>query len=197
MTVPTGAVQTFAMVGIREELSDVITNISPMDVPFYSMCRKGKTKSRSPEWLKDSLQAADPTNAVVEGDDAEPVVAGHFPEDPGHTVRQGRDLMAAHAAGHVEHEGDEQARLVDQLADVLPVTPRQEIEGPGSPFRRSRQALAFNVLAKQGNDVPKAIGHRIDGPFFVLFGHWKSDNGLVRHCVGSCGCSACEADCKR
>jgi hypothetical protein len=69
MTVPTGAVQTFAMVGIREELSDVITNISPMDVPFYSMCRKGKTKSRSPEWLKDSLQAADPTNAVVEGDD--------------------------------------------------------------------------------------------------------------------------------
>lgn len=69
MTVPTGAVQTFAMVGIREELSDVITNISPMDVPFYSMCRKGKTKSRSPEWLKDSLQAADATNAVVEGDD--------------------------------------------------------------------------------------------------------------------------------
>lgn len=69
MAVPTGAVQTFAMVGIREELSDVITNISPMDVPFYSMCKKGKTKSRSPEWLKDSLQAADGTNAQVEGDD--------------------------------------------------------------------------------------------------------------------------------
>lgn len=69
MTVPTGAVQTFAMVGIREELSDVITRISPTDVPFYSMCRKGKTKSRSPEWLKDSLVAADGTNAVVEGDD--------------------------------------------------------------------------------------------------------------------------------
>lgn len=71
MALPTGAVQTFAMVGIREELSDVITNISPMDVPFYSMCRKGKTKSRSPEWLKDSLQAAAPTNKVVEGYDAD------------------------------------------------------------------------------------------------------------------------------
>jgi len=69
MTLPTGAVQTFAMVGIREELSDTITNISPMDVPFYSMCRKGKTKSRSPEWLKDSLAAADPDNSQVEGYD--------------------------------------------------------------------------------------------------------------------------------
>lgn len=69
MAVPSNTVQTFAMVGVREELSDVITNISPMEVPFYSMARKGKTKSRSPEWLKDSLAAADPTNAVVEGDD--------------------------------------------------------------------------------------------------------------------------------
>lgn len=76
MTVPTGAVQTFAMVGIREELSDVITNISPMDVPFYSMCRKGKTKSRSPEWLKDTLAAADPTNKAVEGDDAPDATSG-------------------------------------------------------------------------------------------------------------------------
>jgi hypothetical protein len=69
MAVPTGTVQTFAMVGIREELSDVITNISPMDVPFYSMCKKGKTKSRSPEWQQDSLADADGDNAVVEGYD--------------------------------------------------------------------------------------------------------------------------------
>ena len=69
MTVPTNAVQTFAQVGIREALSDVITNISPTETPFYSMCRKGTTKSRTPEWLKDSLRAPSPTNAAVEGDD--------------------------------------------------------------------------------------------------------------------------------
>jgi hypothetical protein len=33
------------------------------------MCRKGKTKSRSPEWLKDSLQAASSSNKQVEGYD--------------------------------------------------------------------------------------------------------------------------------
>ncbi len=71
MTVPTGAVQTFAMVGIREQLSDAISNISPTETPFFSMCRKGTTKSRTPEWLKDSLRDASATNINVEGDDAE------------------------------------------------------------------------------------------------------------------------------
>lgn len=70
MAVPTNAVQTFAMVGIREQLSDAISNISPTETPFYSMARKGTTKSRTPEWLKDSLRNPSPTNINVEGDDA-------------------------------------------------------------------------------------------------------------------------------
>lgn len=77
MAVPTNAVQTFAMVGIREQLSDVISNISPTETPFYSLCRKGTTKSRNPEWLKDSLRNASPTNAAVEGDDVTGDAVGH------------------------------------------------------------------------------------------------------------------------
>jgi hypothetical protein len=69
MAVPTGTVQTFAMVGIREDLSDVISNISPTETPMYSMARKGRTGSRSPEWQIDTLQAADPDNKTIEGDD--------------------------------------------------------------------------------------------------------------------------------
>lgn len=69
MTVPTGTTQTFAMVGIREDLSDIITNIAPTETPFYSMIKKGKCSNRSPEWQKDSLAAPSPTNAVIEGDD--------------------------------------------------------------------------------------------------------------------------------
>lgn len=70
MAVPSNTVQTFAMVGIREDLSDVITNISPTDTPFYSMVKKGKCDNRSPEWQKDTLANPAPTNANVEGDDA-------------------------------------------------------------------------------------------------------------------------------
>lgn len=79
MTIYTGTVQTFAMAGIREDLSDVISNISPMEVPFYSMARKGMAKNRSPEWLKDTLAVADPTNATIEGDD---ITAGNTMAQP-------------------------------------------------------------------------------------------------------------------
>lgn len=79
MTIYTGTVQTFAMVGIREDLSDVITNISPMEVPFFSMTRKGTAKNRSPEWLRDGLANPDPNNATIEGDD---ITAGDTMNQP-------------------------------------------------------------------------------------------------------------------
>ncbi len=69
MAIQTNTVQTFAMVGIREDLTDVITNIAPTDTPFYSMAKKGKADNRTPEWLRDTLANPDPTNATIEGDD--------------------------------------------------------------------------------------------------------------------------------
>jgi hypothetical protein len=69
MTVFTGTVQTFAMIGIREDLSDVIANIAPLDTPFYSMVKKGKAKNRTPEFIRDTLASANANNASIEGDD--------------------------------------------------------------------------------------------------------------------------------
>lgn len=53
---------------IREDLSDIIYNISPTETPF--VYNTGKTDATAPlnEWLRDELQAAG-TNAHVEGDD--------------------------------------------------------------------------------------------------------------------------------
>lgn len=59
---------TYTAIGLREELSDVIDNISPTATPFYSALRKKKISSRRPEWLTDSLATA-ANNAVIEGDD--------------------------------------------------------------------------------------------------------------------------------
>jgi len=54
---------------IREELHDVISNISPMDRPFTANISQLKGKSTYTTWLKDSLAAA-ALNAQVDGDDA-------------------------------------------------------------------------------------------------------------------------------
>lgn len=70
MTAPTGTFQTFQTVGIREDLSDMIYDISPTETPFMSNIGRVKTTQTKFEWQIDSLAAANGANAVIEGDDA-------------------------------------------------------------------------------------------------------------------------------
>lgn len=55
---------------VREDLSDVIYNISPEETPFLSNVGKGKASNTYFEWQTDALQAANEDNAQIEGDDA-------------------------------------------------------------------------------------------------------------------------------
>ncbi len=82
MTVPSGTTQTYQAVGRREDLTDVIHDLSPTDTPFTSAIKKGTAKNTYHEWQTDALAAADGDNAVIEGDDP-----GNETMDP--TVRLG------------------------------------------------------------------------------------------------------------
>jgi len=62
--------QTHQAVGEREDLTDVIYNISPTDTPFMSSVGKTKATGVYHEWQTDSLAAANIDNAAVEGADA-------------------------------------------------------------------------------------------------------------------------------
>ena len=62
--------QTYTAIGQREDLSDVIYNISPTDTPIMSSVGKAKATAVYHEWQTDSLAAATTNNAAVEGDDA-------------------------------------------------------------------------------------------------------------------------------
>lgn len=70
MTAPTGTFQTFAAIGEREDLEDIIYDISPMDTPFMANTKRLRAKNVFHEWQTDSLAAASSTNAQIEGDDA-------------------------------------------------------------------------------------------------------------------------------
>jgi hypothetical protein len=61
--------QTFTAIGMREDLSDVIYNISPTDTPIMSSIGKTSATAVYHEWQTDSLAAAT-TQAAVEGADA-------------------------------------------------------------------------------------------------------------------------------
>ncbi len=59
---------TYDAVGNREDLSDVLTNISPTETPMLSRFGKVKAKNTYHEWLTDSLATAT-ANAAIEGYD--------------------------------------------------------------------------------------------------------------------------------
>jgi len=60
--------RTTSAVGNREELSDVVSRITPEDTPIYSLIEKGKCVSVHPEWETDEL-AAPAENIIPEGDE--------------------------------------------------------------------------------------------------------------------------------
>jgi len=70
MAQPTNTFDTYDSIGEREDLSDVIYNISPTDTPFLSSAGKTKSTAVLHEWQTDSLAAAVTNNAVIEGDEA-------------------------------------------------------------------------------------------------------------------------------
>lgn len=69
MAVPQGTFQSYQAIGNREDLSDVIFDVSPTETPFTTRIAKIKAKAVFHEWQTDALDAA-ATNAQVEGDDA-------------------------------------------------------------------------------------------------------------------------------
>jgi hypothetical protein len=59
--------QTYTSIGQREDLADVIYNISPTDTPFMTSVGKTAATAVYHEWQTDSLAAVNVSNAVVEG----------------------------------------------------------------------------------------------------------------------------------
>jgi hypothetical protein len=61
---------TTAATNVREDLSDIISMISPESTPFTSTIGKSKATQKTHEWMQDELAAVNKDNAAAEGADA-------------------------------------------------------------------------------------------------------------------------------
>lgn len=66
----TNSFKTYEAIGNREDLSDIISNISPTDTPFVSRAGKSKADATYHEWQTDEL-AAPAANAHLEAEEAD------------------------------------------------------------------------------------------------------------------------------
>ena len=68
MAQPSNTFDSYDANGIREDLENVIYNISPEETPFYSSLKKVSASNTYHEWQTDSLRSS-AANAHIEGDD--------------------------------------------------------------------------------------------------------------------------------
>jgi hypothetical protein len=114
-------------VGAREDLSDVIYNISPQDTPIMSSIGKTSAKAVYHEWQTDALASVNTANALVEGADATAATLsattriGNYTQIVGKTVQVSGTLEAVDKAGRKSEKAYQLAKASAEL--------KRDIEG--------------------------------------------------------------------
>ena len=120
MAIPANTRETYGAVGIREDLSNIIYNISPEDTPFMSGIGKSSCDNTYFEWQIDELDGGN-DNFHVEGDDAtalavtEPQRVGNYTQISSKTVRSSGTAEAVDFAGRKSTQAYQMAKRAKEL----------------------------------------------------------------------------------
>jgi hypothetical protein len=109
------------VIGQREDLIDVIYDISPQDTPIMSSIGKGSARAVYHEWQTDSLAAATTANAAVEGADATDASVspttrlGNYTQIVTKTIRVSGTLESVDKAGRKSEKAYQMAKASAEL----------------------------------------------------------------------------------
>jgi hypothetical protein len=168
-------------VGAREDLSDVIYNISPTDTPIMSSIGKSKATGVYHEWQTDSLAAATTANALVEGADASSATLspstriGNYTQIVGKTVQVSGTLESVDKAGRKSEKAYQLAKasaeIKRDIEAIITANQGQAVGSSNSTARKMGSLLSYikTNTSKNGTSVtgvdPVTIGvsTRTDG----------------------------------
>ena len=108
-------------IGQREDLTDVIYNISPTDTPLLNTLARTKATAVYHEWQTDSLAAATTANAAVEGADATSATLspttrlGNYTQIVQKTIQVSGTLETVNKAGRKSEKSYQLARASSEL----------------------------------------------------------------------------------
>ena len=176
MAIITNTFTTYDAEGIREDLADVIYNISPEETPYLTMAKKFTAKQTFHEWQVDSLAAPDTGNAHVEGDEAAfnavtPTTRiGNYAQISRKTVIISGSLEATDKAGRKSEMAYQMAKKSAELKRDMEaiIFSNQGADPGGSTPRKTGSLLAFlksNTSVGAGGANPSLIPYntRTDG----------------------------------
>jgi len=175
------AYDRYSAIGAREDLSDVIYDISPTDTPIMSTIGKTKATSVTHEWQTDSLAAATTANALVEGASAtEGTISpttrlANLTQIVGKTVMVSGTLLASDLAGRKSEMAYQLAKasaeIKRDIETIITANQGQTAGSSGSSARKMGSLLSYikTNTSKNGTSVtgvdPTTLGvsTRTDG----------------------------------
>jgi hypothetical protein len=108
-------------IGQREDLTDIIYDISPTETPFMSSIGKTKATAVYHEWQTDSLAAATTNNAAVEGADASDATLspttrlGNYTQILQKTIKVSGTLDSVNKAGRKSEKAYQLAKASNEI----------------------------------------------------------------------------------
>ena len=165
-------------VGQREDLSDVIYNISPTETPFMSSIGKTKATAVYHEWQTDSLAAATTANAAVEGADASDATLspttrlGNYTQILQKTIKVSGTLDTVNKAGRKSEKAYQLAKASQEikrdLETIMLANQGRDAGSSNSTARKMGSLLSWittNTSVGSGGSDPTTIGvsTRTDG----------------------------------
>jgi hypothetical protein len=165
-------------IGQREDLTDVIYDISPTETPFMSSIGKTKATAVYHEWQTDSLAAATTNNAAVEGADASDATLspttrlGNYTQILQKTIKVSGTLDAVNKAGRKSEKAYQLAKasqeLKRDLETILLSNQGRSVGSSNSSARKMGSLLSWiktnsSVQTNGGDPTTIGVSTRTDG----------------------------------
>jgi hypothetical protein len=182
----TNTFTTYSAIGLREDLSDIIYNISPTETPFMTAIAREKATAVYHEWQTDALETANGANAKIQGDDIStfdavvPTVRlGNYTQISAKTVVISATEEAVDKAGRKSEMGYQVAKkgksLKRDIETILLQNQARTVGTVGATAARAASVLAWiktnvaNMVAGGANPAGDGTNARTDGTTPVAF----------------------------
>lgn len=171
---PEQYVNVYDQVGEREDLIDVITNISPEDTVILSALGRTDAKSFKHDWLTEALQASNSGNAIIDGASATfasgdynvRVLVSNYTQilrKPFSASYSQEAIVQAGISSEFEHQRE--LKTVEIARDLNAALINQtSASGTSAAARRMNGVLAStttNVIGGEGNPVTQKEFNRL------------------------------------
>ncbi len=127
---------------VHEDVLDRINDISPEDLPFQDMIEKGTSSNHYKEFVEEQLEAANPDNASIDGEDVE-----------------GDDSQTGQRKGNYHQTSVKRVVVSDRARNVNTIGAADDLVKQVSKRQR---ALRRDVEARLTSNKPAVIGNDTD-----------------------------------